>query len=42
MSSPDSPEQPLPENDFDPDKLDLLLRVTLAADRKAVDPVVQR
>jgi serine/threonine-protein kinase RsbW len=33
--------QPLPEKDFDPDKLDLVMRVTLAADRKAVDPVVQ-
>ena len=29
-----------PEHDFDPDKLDLQVRVTLAADRKAVDPVV--
>jgi serine/threonine-protein kinase RsbW len=37
----DSPDQPLPEKDFDPDQLNLLLRVTLAADRKAVDPVVQ-
>ena len=37
----DSPQEPLPEKDFDPDKLNLLLRVTLAADRKAVDPVVQ-
>ena len=41
MPAPDSPEQPLPEKDFDPDKLALLLRVTLAADRRAVDPVVQ-
>jgi serine/threonine-protein kinase RsbW len=41
MLSTDSPEQPFPEKDFDPDKLNLLLRVTLAADRKAVDPVVQ-
>jgi serine/threonine-protein kinase RsbW len=41
MSAADSPEQPLPEKDFDPDQLNLLLRVTLAADRKAVDPVVQ-
>jgi serine/threonine-protein kinase RsbW len=37
----DSPDQPLPEKDFDPDKLHLVLRVTLSADRKAVDPVVQ-
>ena len=41
MPSADSPEQPFPEKDFDPDKLHLILRVTLAADRKAVDPVVQ-
>jgi serine/threonine-protein kinase RsbW len=41
MPASDSPEQPLPEKDFDPDKLHLLLRVTLSADRKAVDPVVQ-
>jgi serine/threonine-protein kinase RsbW len=41
MPSPDSPAQPLPEKDFDPDKLHLILRVTLSADRNAVDPVVQ-
>ncbi len=41
MPSADSPEQPFPEKDFDPNKLHLILRVTLAADRKAVDPVVQ-
>jgi serine/threonine-protein kinase RsbW len=41
MPSVDSSEEPLPEKDFDPDKLHLLLRVTLAADRRAVDPVVQ-
>ncbi|HXC44415.1 MAG TPA: ATP-binding protein [Candidatus Dormibacteraeota bacterium] len=41
MPSADSPDQPLPEKDFDPEKLTLVLRVTLAADRKAVDPVVQ-
>ena len=41
MSSADFSQQPLPEKDFDPDKLRLLLRVTLAADRRAVDPVVQ-
>ncbi len=39
MPAADSPEQ-LPEKDFDPDQLNLRLRVTLAADRKAVDPVV--
>lgn len=41
MPIEDSSEPSLPEKDFDPDKLSLLLRVTLAADRKAVDPVVQ-
>ncbi len=41
MPAADSPEHLLPEKDFDPDQLHLLLRVTLAADRKAVDPVVQ-
>ncbi|MFY9910238.1 MAG: ATP-binding protein [Candidatus Sulfotelmatobacter sp.] len=41
MPIEDSSEPPLPEKDFDPDKLNLILRVTLAADRKAVDPVVQ-
>ncbi|MFZ0952944.1 MAG: ATP-binding protein [Candidatus Sulfotelmatobacter sp.] len=41
MPQADSTEEPLPEKDFDPDKLHLLLRVTLSADRRAVDPVVQ-
>jgi serine/threonine-protein kinase RsbW len=41
MPSSDSPEQSLPEKDFDPRQLHLILRVTLAADRNAVDPVVQ-
>jgi serine/threonine-protein kinase RsbW len=41
MPSSDSSEPPLPEKDFDPEKLALILRVTLSADRKAVDPVVQ-
>jgi serine/threonine-protein kinase RsbW len=41
MPSVDSSEQSLPEKDFDPDKLALILRVTLSADRNAVDPVVQ-
>lgn len=31
-----------PEHDFDPDKLSLRVRVTLAADRNAVDPVVEQ
>jgi serine/threonine-protein kinase RsbW len=35
-----SAEEHFPEHDFDPAKLDLRVRVTLAADRKAVDPVV--
>jgi serine/threonine-protein kinase RsbW len=37
----DSSEPAFPEKDFDPDKLHLLLRITLAADRNAVDPVVR-
>jgi serine/threonine-protein kinase RsbW len=37
-----SAEEQFPECDFDPDKLNLRVRVTLAADRKAVDPVVQQ
>jgi serine/threonine-protein kinase RsbW len=41
MPPSDLSEPPLPEKTFDPDKLNLLLRVTLSADRKAVDPVVQ-
>ncbi len=41
MPPSDSSEEPLPEKDFDPDQLHLLLRVTLSADRKTVDPVVQ-
>jgi serine/threonine-protein kinase RsbW len=40
MESGISPEQHLPEHDFDPDKLSLQVRITLAADRNAVDPVV--
>jgi serine/threonine-protein kinase RsbW len=40
MVSGDFPEQNLPEYDFDPEKLSLRVRVTLAADRNAVDPVV--
>jgi serine/threonine-protein kinase RsbW len=41
MPSSDSSQEPLPEKSFDPDQLHLILRVTLSADRKAVDPVVQ-
>jgi serine/threonine-protein kinase RsbW len=40
MESGASSEEHLPEHDFDPEKLDLRVRVTLAADRRAVDPVV--
>lgn len=42
MPAGDSAEQKLPEYDFDPEKLSLRVRVTLAADRKAVDPVVEQ
>ena len=37
----DSSEPTFPEKDFDPDQLKLLLRITLAADRNTVDPVVR-
>jgi serine/threonine-protein kinase RsbW len=40
MDNGNSSDEHLPEQDFDPDKLSLRVRVTLAADRKAVDPVV--
>ena len=40
MDSEVSSEAHFPDHDFDPDKLSLRLRVTMAADRKAVDPVV--
>jgi len=42
MESGASSEEQLPEYDFDPEKLSLRVRVTLAADRKAVDPVVEQ
>jgi len=42
MEAGDSPEEHLPEYDFDPEKLSLRVRVTLAADRRAVDPVVEQ
>jgi serine/threonine-protein kinase RsbW len=35
-----SSEEHHPEHDFDPDKLTLRVRVTLAADRNSVEPVV--
>jgi len=37
-----SPEEHLPGHDFDPDKLSLRVRVTLAADRRSVGPVVEQ
>jgi serine/threonine-protein kinase RsbW len=42
MEAGDSPEEHLPEYDFDPEKLSLRVCVTLAADRNAVDPVVEQ
>jgi len=40
MEAGDTSEQHLPEHDFDPQKLKLRVRVTLAADRTSVEPVV--
>jgi serine/threonine-protein kinase RsbW len=40
MESEASAEEHFPEYNFDPGKLSLRVRVTLAADRKSVDPVV--
>jgi serine/threonine-protein kinase RsbW len=40
MESGASPEEHFPEHDFDPEKLKLRVRVTLAAERRSVDPVV--
>lgn len=40
MDAGASSENHFPEQEFDPEKLTLRVRVTLAADRKAVDPVV--
>lgn len=42
MSSGNCSEEHRSEYDFDPEKLDLRLRVSLAADRKAVEPVVHQ
>src|SRR5579862_6026898 len=42
MPAGDSAEEQLPEYDFDPEKLKVRVRVALAADRKAVDPVVEQ
>jgi len=38
----ESAAENFPEYDFDPEKLTLRVKVTLAADRKAVDPVVEQ
>jgi serine/threonine-protein kinase RsbW len=40
MESEASSEEHFPEHDFDPERLNLRVRVTLAADRRSVDPVV--
>lgn len=40
MPAGDSAEEQFQQCNFDPEKLSLRVRVTLAADRKAVDPVV--
>jgi serine/threonine-protein kinase RsbW len=40
MESGAPTEEHFPEHDFDPEKLSLKVRVTLSADRRAVDPVV--
>lgn len=40
MESEAFPGEHSPEHDFDPDQLSLRVRVTLAADRAAVEPVV--
>jgi anti-sigma regulatory factor (Ser/Thr protein kinase) len=36
------PEERFPEHDFDPERLSLRVRVTLAADRQSVEPVVEQ
>ncbi|HUA13665.1 MAG TPA: ATP-binding protein [Verrucomicrobiae bacterium] len=42
MDSGASSQEHFPEHDFDPQKLSLRVQVTLAADRKSVDPVVHQ
>lgn len=42
MEAGDTSEEQLPEYDFDPEKLSLRVRVTLAANRRSVDPVVEQ
>lgn len=42
MESGAPPEEHFPECEFDPEQLRLRVRVTLAAQRRSVDPVVQQ
>jgi serine/threonine-protein kinase RsbW len=42
MEAGESSEEHFPEHDFDPRKLHLRVRVTLAAERRSVDPVVEQ
>ncbi|HTZ82180.1 MAG TPA: ATP-binding protein [Candidatus Acidoferrales bacterium] len=42
MEAGDTSEEQLPEYDFDPERLSLRVRVTLAANRRSVDPVVEQ
>jgi serine/threonine-protein kinase RsbW len=42
MEAGEPSEQHYPEHDFDPQKLSLRVSVTLAADRNAVEPVVEQ
>ena len=42
MQAGDSSTEHFPEHDFDPHQLRLRVQVTLAADRKSVDPVVEQ
>jgi serine/threonine-protein kinase RsbW len=42
METGDSSEERCPEYDFDPQRLNLRVSVTLAADRNAVEPVVEQ
>ena len=42
MPAGDSTDSHFPEYDFDPEKLSLRVQVSLAADRKSVDPVVEQ
>jgi len=42
MQAGDSSEAHFPEYDFDPQKLNLRVRITLAAERKSVNPVVEQ